>query len=101
MKLRKLAAALIAGALSLSLAAPALAAEAADARLAKVTLAVKGILDIGDEYTEFYGEPNETPLGTRWNLNWKSEEEELSVTATGEGKVLSLSRWEGGSVQPY
>ena len=51
MKLRKLVAALAAGALSLSLAAPALAAEAADQRLARVTLAVKGTLDIGDQYT--------------------------------------------------
>ncbi len=100
MKLRKLAAALAAGALSLSLAAPALAAEAADQRLARVTLAVKGTLDIGDQYTEFYGEPDETPLGTRWDLSWSSEEEELSVTATDEGKVLSLNRWSKGGVQP-
>ena len=65
MKLRKLAAAFMAGALSLGLAAPAFAAEAADARLTRVTLAVKETLDIGDEYTEFYGEPDETALGTR------------------------------------
>ena len=96
MKLRKLAAACAAAALSLSLAAPALAAEAADQRLTQVTLAVKGILDIGDGYTEFYGEPNETALGTRWNLNWKSEDEELTITATDEGKVLSLNRWDRG-----
>ena len=96
MKLRKLAAACAAAALSLSLAAPALAAEAADQRLAQVTLAVKGNLDIGDGYTEFYGEPNETALGTRWNLNWKSEDEELTISATDEGKVLSLNRWDRG-----
>ena len=101
MKLRKFAAALAAGALSLSLAAPAMAAEAADARLTKVTLAVKGTLDIGDEYTEFYGQPDETPLGTRWNLNWKTEDEELTVTAADSGKVLSLYRRETGSIQPY
>ena len=101
MKLRKLAAAFTAAALSLSLAAPALAAEAADQRLTRVTLAVKGTLGIGDEYTEFYGEPDETPLGTRWSLSWKNEEGELSVTATDEGKVLSLNRWEnGGKVEP-
>lgn len=101
MKLRKFAAAAAGLALSLSLAAPALAAEAADQRLTKVTLAVKGTLGIGDEYTEFYGEPDETPLGTRWTLSWKNEEGELSVTATDEGKVLSLNRWEnGGKVEP-
>lgn len=101
MKLRKLIAVFIAGALSLSLAAPALANQAADARLARVTLAVKGTLDIGDEYTEFYGQPDETALGTRWSLEWKSEDEELNVTATDEGKVLSLYRWETGSVEVY
>ncbi len=96
MKLCKFAAALTGAALSLSLVAPALAAEAADQRLARVTLEVKGTLGIGDEYTEFYGEPDETALGTRWSLSWKSEDEELSVTATDEGKVLSLNRWEKG-----
>ncbi len=101
MKLHKFAAALTAAALSLSLAAPALAAEAADQRLTRVTLAVKGTLGIGDEYTEFYGEPDETALGTRWNLDWKNEEAELNVTATDEGKVLSLNRWErGAKVEP-
>lgn len=101
MKLRKLATAVTAAALSLTLAAPALAAEAADQRLAKVTLAVKGTLGIGDEYTEFYGEPDETALGTRWSLSWKNEDGELSVTATDEGKVLSLNRWESGvKVEP-
>ena len=91
MKLKKFAAALTAGALTLSLAAPALAVEAADARLAKVTLAVKAILDISDEYTEFYGEPDETALGTRWSLSWDSDDEQLRITATDEGKVVSLN----------
>lgn len=101
MKLKKLAAAVAAAAVSLSLAAPAMAAEAADARLTRVTLAVKGTLGIGDEYTEFYGEPDETPLGTRWSLSWKNEEGELTVTATDDGKVISLNRWEnGGKVEP-
>lgn len=98
MKLKKLLAAGLSVALGLSLSAPALAAEAADERLTRVTLAVKGTLGIGEEYTEFYGEPDETALGTRWSLTWKNEDEELNVTATGEGKVLSLNRWEGGSV---
>lgn len=94
MKLRKLAALTAAAAIGLSLGAPAMAAEAADARLTRVTLAVKETLAIGDEYTEFYGEPNETPLGTRWELNWKGEEERLNITASDEGKVLSLYRME-------
>lgn len=100
MKLKKLAAALTAGALTLSMAAPALAAEAADARLARVTLAVKGILDISDEYTEFYGEPSEIALGTRWSLNWSGDDEQLQITATDAGKIVSLNRWESGKAQP-
>lgn len=63
MKLRKILSAALALTMSLSLYTPALAAEAADARLTQVTLAVKGTLNVGDEYTEFYGEPSETPLG--------------------------------------
>lgn len=100
MKLKRFAAALTAGVLTLSLAAPALAAEAADARLAKVTLAVKGVLSISDAYTEFYGEPDETALGTRWNLSWSGDDEQLQITATDAGKVVSLNRWEKGGVQP-
>ena len=101
MKLRKFAAAVTAAALSLSLAVPALADGSADARLTRVTLAVKGTLGIGDEYTGFYGEPDETALGTRWSLTWESEEEELNITATDEGKILSLNRWgNGGKVEP-
>lgn len=101
MKLRKFVAALTGLALSASLCAPALAAEAADQRLTRVTLAVKGTLGIGDGYTEFYGEPQETALGTRWSLSWTNEEEELRVTATDEGKVIALNRWESGlKVEP-
>lgn len=100
MKLKKLAAILTAGALTLSMAAPALAAEAADARLTRVTLAVKGTLDISDEYTEFYGEPDETALGTRWSLSWSSDGEQLQITATDAGKIISLNRWENGKAQP-
>ncbi len=96
MKLRKLAAAALTAAMTLSLAAPALAAESADARLTQVTLAVKKTLSIGDEYTQFYGEPNETPLGVKWDLNWSAEEKSLSVTATDTGKVLGYNR----SAQP-
>ncbi len=53
MKLKKLLAAGLSVALGLSLSAPALAAEAADERLTRVALAVKGTLGIGEEYTEF------------------------------------------------
>lgn len=99
MKLRKLTATLLAAALGLSLSAPALAADAADVRLTKVTQTVKATLDIGDEYESFYGEPTETMLGTRWTLHWEAEGKSLDVSATDEGKVLSMNLW-GETVQP-
>ena len=96
MKLRKLTAAVLTAALSLSLSAPALAAEAADARLTQVTQRVKTTLDIGDEYESFYGEPSEGMLGTVWTLEWSGENRSLNVSATDEGKVLSMRLWEIG-----
>jgi len=90
MKLRKLAAALVTASLCQGLCIPALAAGDADARLAQVTQKVKSTLSVPDSYTEFYGEPEENPLGTFWRLEWSREGVNLSVTATDEGKVLSL-----------
>ena len=94
MKLRKLLSAALSLSLGLSLAAPALAEEAADARLAAVATKVIATLSVPEDYTTFHGEPSETPLGTQWELNWEGEDKSLSVSATGEGKVLSLNYWE-------
>lgn len=94
MKRKSISAAVLTLCLLLSLAAPALAAETADQRLAKVTLAVKGTLGVDDDYTDFYGEPSESALGTQWYLRWSDEIRSLSVTATEEGKVLSLNYWD-------
>ena len=94
MKPRRLLAALLTLGLSLSLSAPALAAEAADARLTKVTLAVKATLGVDDGYTQFYGEPAETALGTTWSLRWSDDTRSLTVNATEAGKVLSMSYWD-------
>ncbi|MDE6108325.1 MAG: hypothetical protein K2F83_06610, partial [Oscillospiraceae bacterium] len=60
MKHNRLFAAILALAMTISLAVPALAADTADQRLAKVTLAVKGTLGVDDDYTEFYGDHTET-----------------------------------------
>lgn len=94
MKLRKLFSAALFLSLGLSLAAPALAEEVADARLAAVATKVIATLSVPEDYTTFHGEPSETPLGTQWELNWEGEDKSLSVSATGEGKVLSLNYWE-------
>ncbi len=100
MKLRKLAAAVVTAALGLSLATPALAADAADQRLTQVTQVVKTTLAVGDEYTDFSGEPNETPLGAQWSLHWSAEDKGLTVEATEGGKVLSLSVWDNENAAP-
>ena len=94
MKIRKLFSAVLALCLAASLATPALAAGAADQRLIHVTQVVKTILEVADDYEEFYGEPDETMLGARWRLSWTAPDKSLYVTATEEGKVLSVSRWE-------
>lgn len=94
MKIRKLLSAVLALTLGMGLAVPALAAGTAEERLVKVTQAVKSTLGVEDEYEEFYGEPNETLLGSRWSLSWTAPDKSLSVTATEEGKVLSMSLWQ-------
>lgn len=94
MKLRKLFAAALALTMGLSLAAPAMAEEAADARLAAVATKVIATLSVPEDYTAFHGEPSETPLGTQWALSWEGEGKSLSVSATGEGKVLALNFWQ-------
>lgn len=95
MKLRRLAGAALAAVMCVSAvltvgAAPA--APGADARLTKVTQKVKDTLSIPDSYKSFSGEPQENYLGTRWELRWSGDNGNLYVTATDEGKVLSMSR---------
>ncbi|MCI9121056.1 MAG: S-layer homology domain-containing protein [Oscillibacter sp.] len=84
-KLVCLAAALLA-ALALTAAA---AAESQDARLARVTQAVKETLDLDTEiYTEFRGSCSEE-LVPVWSLNWeKPSGESLSVEALEDGTIF-------------
>ena len=93
MKLKQLLSAALALTLGLTMAVPAQAAGK-DQELERVTKTVKTTLSIPDDYTEFYGEPSEGPLGVTWNLRWTSEKKGCYVTATHEGKVLNLNRWE-------
>lgn len=68
--------------------------ETADAQLTQVTQSVKNLLAIPDDYTEFFGEPEENLLGTSWRLTWGGEDKSLSISATSTGKILSLNRHE-------
>lgn len=95
MKLRRLAGAALAAVMCVSAAltvGAAPAAPGADARLTKVTQKVKATLSIPDTYSSFSGQPQENYLGTRWELHWSGDDGDLSVTATDEGKVLSMYR---------
>ena len=76
------------------LCVPAMAAaESADARLERVTQAVKDTLalDTG-AFTDFRGDVYEQELGTVWTLNWSGGGTTLSVRALEDGTVLNYSR---------
>lgn len=90
MKLRRFAAAAMATVMCLG--TPAMASGGgADARLTQVTQKVKAVLSVPDSYTQFYGQPRENYLGTFWELNWSGKDGDLNVTATSQGKVLSMN----------
>ncbi len=90
-----LAALLLAGAASAATPLPATAvaaepvADSMDAALTAVTLKVKECLGISDDYTEFSGDYDDYLAG-QWYLRWLRDEEELSVTANTEGKVMEV-----------
>ena len=63
--------------------------ENLDAALAEITLLVKNTLDIPDDYTDFSGNYDDYLAG-QWYLYWSKEDQELSVTANAEGKVMEL-----------
>lgn len=85
-----------------TICAPALAAEAADARLAAVTRVVKETLDLDTEaYDQFYGEPTENELAPTWDLSWSGESGSLSISATDTGKILSYYLYCDETVDPY
>ena len=69
------------------------AAESADARLARVTQAVKDTLELDTEaFTDFNGSVYEQELGTVWTLNWSGGGTTLNIRALEDGTVLDYSR---------
>lgn len=74
--------------------APAAGGAAADARLAKVTQAVKKQLSLNtDAYESFHGSESHD-LVPLWDLNWEGEKRSLSIQALEDGTVASLYRWD-------
>jgi len=83
--------------LAAGLCLPAMAAEeSADARLARVTQAVKDTLDLDTEaYTDFYGDVYEQELGTTWTLRWSNVSANLNIEALEDGTVVGYWRSDG------
>lgn len=77
--------------LGMGLAVPAAAMTAPDmeAELAAVTAQVKEVLQVDDDYTEFYGDYYDD-LTIAWYLNWSDADRRLSVTCDESGKVLDV-----------
>ena len=85
-----------------ALAAPAGASTAASGasmteRLKEVTLKVKETLGIGDSFTTFNGNLNESGAASLWSLNWSSDSEQIYVRANENGTVVSYSRYKSGA----
>ena len=85
---KRMIALLLAGALLLGCAG-----AAAESELGRVTLLVKELLGIGDEYTDFYGDSYSDAAGTEyWSLNWLGEGGSVFVTCDPDGEVYEYSR---------
>lgn len=96
MRGRKLLALALCAALTLGLAAPALAVAADDQALMAVTARVKETLGLDtQEFDDFQGWADEDALlGKRWNLEWSGDGVGLSITADDKGKVYSYNRFD-------
>lgn len=101
MRGRKLLSAALAAALSLCLAAPALA-EGSDQALMAVTAKVKTTLGLDTEvFTDFQGWADEDVLlGKRWSLEWSGDGVGLSITADDRGKIYAYNYRESVSDEP-
>lgn len=85
---------LLALCLGLTLAVPVWAeTEDMEAALQAVTLHVKDVLEIDDEYAEFSGSYDDG-LRPGWSLTWSDEGRDLSVQCDEGGTVTDVSRWE-------
>lgn len=105
MRGRKLLALALCAALTMGLAAPALAAKdpadqgSGDQALMAVTAKVKETLELNTEvFTDFQGWAEEDALlGKRWVLEWQGDGVRLSITADDQGKVYGYNRFDSVS----
>ena len=74
-----------------ALAAPAASDAAMTERMKAVTLKVKETLGIGDSFTSFSGNLNESGTASLWSLSWSSDKEQVYVTANENGTIVNYS----------
>ncbi|MCR4622243.1 MAG: hypothetical protein K5663_09210 [Clostridiales bacterium] len=67
----------------------ALSEEALTDAMSRITLNVKTVLDIPDDYTDFTGNLS---YGS-WYLNWQGEDSSVSVMAKPDGTILSYNSY--------
>ena len=79
--------------MAFALAAPALAEAPMDEALTEITVRVKELLEIDDEYTSFSGNWNDG-LRPGWYLSWSDDGRDLSVTCDADGVVTEVYRWQ-------
>lgn len=103
---------MLAMSLAMGCAVPAFASAGQSDEMAKVTLAVKRQLGIGDEYDKFSGDSTDLGVVRYWQLSWSKEDgSSLEVTADSSGKILSydcyapdkdmpVSSWDNGGFSP-
>ncbi len=60
-------------------------------RLTAITQKVKDTLSIGDSFTSFTGNLNETNAASLWSLNWSNDKEQLYVSANENGTIVGYS----------
>ncbi len=71
-----------------------------DARLKAITLQVKDILGIGDEFTTFNGTLNENNKASLWSLTWSKDNEQIYVSANEYGRIVSYNHYSASASTP-
>ncbi|WP_159456471.1 S-layer homology domain-containing protein [Intestinibacillus massiliensis] len=90
--MKRLIASMLAACLVTGAAAAAEPDTTQNAQLEAVTRSVKAQLDIGDQYTDFYGQLDDDGLEPYWNLQWEAPGERIGVEASQDGVIRWYSR---------
>jgi len=72
-----------------------------DVQLETVTKQVKAQLEIGSQYTDFYGQLQDDNLEPYWNLQWAAPGDQVGVDVTKDGVIRRYSRSVDSENQRY